>query len=88
MYSKLLEMDANNRIFNSTILANRALCHQKKGNHLVALQDINKSIDYNNLYLKAYYRRATIYVHLKNGEKAKQDLQKILKIDPSKFLLI
>ena len=59
------------------------LKYTKKGNYLIALQDINKSVEYNDLYLKAYYRRATLYVHLKNGEKAKQDLQKILKIDPS-----
>jgi tetratricopeptide (TPR) repeat protein len=87
LYSKLLEIDSNNKIFNSTIYANRALCYQKKNKLIEALQDINKSIDLNTSYLKAYYRRATIYVNLKNAEKAKQDLTKILKIDPSIYYL-
>ncbi len=85
LYTKLLDIDSNNKIFNSTIYANRALCYQKKNKLIEALQDINKSIDLNSSYLKAYYRRATIYVNLKNADKAKQDLIKVLKIDPSNF---
>ncbi len=86
LYTKLLEIDSYNKIFNSTIYANRALCYQKKNKYIEALQDINKSIDLNTSYLKAYYRRATIYVNLKNAEKAKQDLTKVLKIDPSIYI--
>ena len=33
-YTKLLEYDPENKMFNCTILANRALCHQKKKNLL------------------------------------------------------
>jgi stress-induced-phosphoprotein 1 len=88
LYTKLLELDHNNKVFNSTILANRALCYQKKNNQVQALQDINKAIELNPHYVKAYYRRSTIHINLKNGEKAKEDLQTVLKIDPSNYILI
>lgn len=75
-------MDTNNKTFNSIILANRALCNQKKNKLSEALQDINKSISENEFYAKAYYRRASINMLFKNPEKAKDDLQKVLKFEP------
>jgi len=51
-YTKLLEFDPENKMFNSMIIANRALCHQKKKNLLEALTDINKSLQFNNKYTK------------------------------------
>jgi DnaJ family protein C protein 7 len=85
LYTELLGLDSGNKVFNSTILANRALCYQKQGNYIQALRDINRSIELNPYYVKAYYRRATVHIHLKNGERAKEDLQTVLKIDPSKY---
>ena len=87
LYTKLLDFDSKNKIFCSTIYMNRGYSYQKKGKYIEALQDLNKSIELNSNYVKAIYRRATIYVALKNPEKAKQDLTKILKIDPSKIYL-
>jgi tetratricopeptide (TPR) repeat protein len=86
LYTKLLELDSGNKVFNSTIYANRALCYQKKNNYIQALQDINKSIELNPNYIKAYYRRATIHINLKNGDKAKEDVQQVLRMDPSKYI--
>ncbi len=88
MYTKLLELDTNNYIFNSTIYANRALCYQKKSQLIEALRDINKSISLNENYFKAYYRRATINLALKNVAKAKDDLNIVLQRDPSIKLFI
>jgi DnaJ family protein C protein 7 len=51
-YTKVLEFDPENKMFNSQILANRALCHQKKKCLLDALTDINKSLAYNDKYTK------------------------------------
>lgn len=82
MYNKLLDLDTNNKNFNSIILANRALCNQKKNKLSEALQDINKSISENEFYAKAYYRRASINMLFKNFEKAKEDLTKVLKMEP------
>ncbi len=84
LYSKLLDLDTSNKTFTSTILANRALCYQKKNKLYDALSDINKSILLNENYWKAYYRRATINISLKNPQKAKEDLSKVLALDSSK----
>lgn len=84
-YTKLLSLDNNNNNFNATIYANRALSYlkfQKDLNDLKnALSDINKALNLNENYIKAYYRRAQIYVALKNADKAKEDLNKVLKLD-------
>jgi tetratricopeptide (TPR) repeat protein len=84
LYTKLLELDTNNNFFNSTIYANRALCYQKKSQLIDALRDINRSISLNENYSKAYYRRATINLALKNIDKVKEDLNLVLQKDPSK----
>ena len=86
LYENLLNLDSNNKTFIATILANRALCYQKKNKLFDALTDINKSISLNENYWKAYYRRATINIALKNGVKAKEDLNRVLVLDPSKEL--
>ncbi len=55
----------------------------KKKNKLTeALQDINKSISENEFYAKAYYRRASINISFLNYDKAKEDLNKVLKLEP------
>jgi DnaJ family protein C protein 7 len=82
-YGKLLELDPNNRNFNSTIYANRALCHQKLNNYMDALKDINKSISLNENYTKAYVRRGNIYMALKMYEEAKYDFQMVKEKEPS-----
>jgi len=81
LYTKLLELDTNNKNFNSIILANRALCNQRKNKLVESLHDINKSIEENEFYAKAYYRRASINIEFKNFEKAKEDLNKVLKLE-------
>ena len=83
LYTKLLGLDSSNKTFTSTILANRALCYQKKNRTFDALNDINKSIAMNENYWKAFYRRATINIALKNPHKAKEDLNKVLALDSS-----
>jgi DnaJ family protein C protein 7 len=83
MYTKILDIDPNNKIFNSTIHANRALCLQKKNKTLDALGDINKAIEMNPNYTKAYLRRGNIHMSLRNFEEARYDFQKVKEIEPS-----
>lgn len=87
LYTSLLEMDSNNKNFSSTIFANRALAYHKKGKLIEALNDINRALSQNENYVKAYCRRANIYVALRNPDKAKADLNKAIKLDPGKKLL-
>ncbi len=81
-YTKLLELDPKNKNFNSTIYANRALCHQKLNNTMEALKDINKSISLNERYWKAYVRRGNIFMALKMYEEARSDYQKVKDSEP------
>ena len=86
LYTKLLEFETNNNNFNSIILANRALCFQKLNKLIEALSDLNKSINLNENYWKAFYRRATVNLALKNVDKAKEDLNIVLKLDSSNII--
>jgi DnaJ family protein C protein 7 len=81
-YTNLLSMDTNNKLFNALILSNRALCYYKKKELFKALHDINSSIKLNGNYWKSYRRRANINIELKYSEQAKDDLKKVLELDP------
>ena len=81
-YTNLLSMDTNNKLFNALILSNRALCYYKKKELFKALHDINSSIKLNGNYWKSYKRRANINIELKYSEQAKDDLKKVLELDP------
>jgi tetratricopeptide (TPR) repeat protein len=61
------------------------LCYQKKNKLFDALTDINNSLTLNPNYWKAYYRRATINLTLKNISKSKEDLNKVLELDSSNY---
>jgi DnaJ family protein C protein 7 len=82
-YTKLLELDPDNKNFNSTILSNRALCHQKLGKSIEALADVNKAIVMNENYVKAHQRRGNINIDLKNFEEARYDFERVKTLDPS-----
>jgi len=83
VYNELLSLDNNNKIFNALILSNRSLCYYKLNDLFKALHDINASIKLNNKYWKSFQRRANINIRLKYSEQAKDDLRKVLELDPS-----
>ena len=83
VYNELLSLDNNNKIFNALILSNRSLCYYKLKDMFNALHDINASIKLNDKYWKSFQRRAHINIKLKYSEQAKDDLRKVLELDPS-----
>ena len=83
VYNELLSLDNNNKIFNALILSNRSLCYYKIKDMFNALHDINASIKLNDKYWKSFQRRANINIRLKYSEQAKDDLRKVLELDPS-----
>ena len=83
VYNELLSLDNNNKYFNALILSNRSLCYYKIKDMFNALHDINASIKLNNKYWKSYQRRANINILLKYSEQAKDDLRKVLELDPN-----
>ena len=83
IYNELLSLDNNNKIFNALILSNRSLCYYKNHELFNSLHDINASIKLNDKYWKSFQRRANINIKLKYSEQAKDDLRRVLELDPS-----
>ncbi|XP_014488069.1 PREDICTED: RNA polymerase II-associated protein 3 [Dinoponera quadriceps] len=78
-YSKAIEVFPYDAVF----YANRALCYLKQDNLHLAHEDCSSAIEMNDTYVKAYHRRGTARMGLKQYEEAKQDIQKILLLEPS-----
>ena len=68
--------------YDHELYANRALCLLKLDYYRYAAADCTVAIRLDETYVVAYYRRAAARVNLKQY-KAKQDLEKILQLDPS-----
>jgi len=60
LYTKLLELDPENKNFNATILANRALCNQKTNRTMDAMKDLNQSLELNPFYAKVFINNIII----------------------------
>jgi Tfp pilus assembly protein PilF len=45
--------------------------------------DCTAAIQLDELYVKAYHRRATVRIELKRYKDAQQDIEIVLKLDPS-----
>lgn len=82
-YTRVLEFDPTNKVFNAVILSNRALCYQKLNKNMEGLKDANKAIALNPNYNKAYFRRGNIYMAFKMYEEAKWDFHKVKEMDPT-----
>eukprot|EP01016_Furgasonia_blochmanni_P010461 TRINITY_DN1443_c0_g1_i1.p1 TRINITY_DN1443_c0_g1~~TRINITY_DN1443_c0_g1_i1.p1 ORF type:complete len:547 (+),score=117.73 TRINITY_DN1443_c0_g1_i1:65-1705(+) len=82
-YSEALEVDPNNRCVNSVLYANRAAAYGKMGKNKEALSDLDKSIELNESYTKAYLRRADIKIKLGDFDDAIRDYEKVRQLEPS-----
>ena len=54
----------------------------KQEKFMDALADLNKAIEMDPEYTKAYMRRGQVYTHLKEFEKALQDYHQVKSRDP------
>ncbi|SIS65431.1 tetratricopeptide repeat protein [Belliella pelovolcani] len=59
---------------------NRADLYSKIGNHVLALQDVNKAIEINNEYDLGFLNRASIQLNLGNEKEACKDFKKAIKL--------
>lgn len=78
-YSQAIEIFPHDAVF----YANRALCQLKLENFYFAEADCTSAIRLDNSYVKAYHRRATARMNLKQYREAKKDLERVLKLEPS-----
>ncbi|XP_015185919.1 PREDICTED: RNA polymerase II-associated protein 3-like isoform X2 [Polistes dominula] len=69
--------------YDAVFYANRALCHLKKDSLYSAEADCTTAIQLDSQYVKAYHRRALSRLELKQYKEAKEDLEKILQLEPS-----
>lgn len=64
VYTKCLELFPNNPQYNSTIYLNRGISYSKLKLYEESLQDLNKAIELNEKYAKAFVKRAEIHQQL------------------------
>ena len=69
--------------YDAVFYANRALCQLKLDNFYSAESDCSTALQLDGSYVKAYHRRATARMNLKQYKEAKHDLEKVLKLEPS-----
>ncbi|XP_043278722.1 RNA polymerase II-associated protein 3 [Venturia canescens] len=69
--------------YDAVFFANRALCHLKMDNLHMAEADCTAAIELDEFYVKAYHRRATARISLKQYDEAAQDIKKMLELEPS-----
>ena len=82
-YTECLNFDPFNKYYNSVILSNRSACYMKNKDYVKALTDINKAIELNPEYIKAYSRRGNIKVQLEDYDEAIRDYYKVKEINPA-----
>lgn len=84
-FTACLELFPNNKNYNSSIYLNRAICFSKLKEQDKALQDLNRAIECNPDYAKAYVKRGEINTELENYEEAVRDFENAKRISPSEF---
>lgn len=83
LYTECLQLDPEYRSYNAIIYCNRSAAYLRLKNLSAALADINKSIELNPNYAKAYFRRAEIKVKMEEYEDALRDFQQVQRIVPN-----
>ena len=82
LYSKCLEIDENLDQFNSIILTNRAIAYSNIKKINDAINDLNKAIELNENYSKAYLKRGELKIEIKEFDEAIKDFESAKRIDP------
>lgn len=78
LYSKGIEIKSN----DSILYSNRSMCYLQIGKLNEALDDAEKSINYDNTYAKAYFRKGSALIALKNYTLAKEVFEEGLRLAP------
>lgn len=82
-YGKALEVDPANKLTNSKILQNRALCHTKQKSWSAAITDCDKALELDPSYTKARKTRAKALGESGNWQEAVRELKAIQEENPS-----
>jgi len=83
LYTECLQLDPEFRSYNSIIHCNRGAAYMSLKKYHEALADINKSIELDHQYAKAYFRRAEIKMNNEEYEDALRDFQQVRQLNPN-----
>jgi DnaJ family protein C protein 7 len=75
-FSECLELDPLNNSYNSTILFNRSMAYIKVSQYTEAMKDLDRAIEINEDYTKAYLKRGDVHMLQLNYEEAVRDFEK------------
>ncbi|EUD66120.1 hypothetical protein C922_03590 [Plasmodium inui San Antonio 1] len=81
-YNKAL-IKCKEKSTKSILYSNRAACYSHLGNWNQVVEDCNKSINYNESFVKSYLRRSNAYEQLQKYNDASNDLNKAISLDSS-----
>lgn len=81
-YSRALELNSYSPSFDAILYSNRAQAHLQEKRFDDALKDLNKAIELDSRYVKAYIKRAAAYTGLEKYQEAVDDLEKAKELDP------
>ena len=82
-FGECLELDPMNNSYNSAILFNRATAFQKLAQNQEAIGDLNRAIELNEDYAKAYNKRGDIQLSMAEYEEAARDYERAKTLDPT-----
>jgi DnaJ homolog subfamily C member 7 len=85
MFGDCLDLDELNVQYNATIYFNMALALIKQDKNEDALKYLNKAVQSNPKYAKAFYKRGEINQKLSNHEEALRDFQTASNLEPSEY---
>jgi DnaJ family protein C protein 7 len=83
VYSQALQIDPSNRVTNSKILQNRALCYIKVKDYKPAIADSTRALELDPSYTKARKTKAKAMGADGNWEEAIRELKGIQEANPS-----
>ncbi|KJP87404.1 hypothetical protein AK88_02961 [Plasmodium fragile] len=81
-YNKALKK-CKDKSTKSILYSNRAACYSHLANWNQVVEDCNKSINYNESFVKSYIRRSNAYEQLEKYNDASNDLNKAISLDSS-----
>lgn len=84
-FHSCVEIDPLNAIFNSTLLLNISIAHEKLGNKTEKLAALNKAIKYNPKYSKALVRRGDHWLAQEEYMDAIRDYSEAMEHDKTGF---
>lgn len=82
VYTQALEIDPTNKLTNSKLLLNRALCYMKQNKAELAIADSNRALELDPSYTKARKTRAKAYGENGDWEEAVRELKAVQEQHP------